>query len=126
MLNTVIRTFADVSSPIGSNLLLASPFGLISGRLSTTSVPTPEELDQISGKATVEEAASVTAALLATAKSNYGDAPVNGNDGYLALVDVVIKSSSGTTFFNVMLSIAIPAFHKSKGKSQLSFYDNFN
>lgn len=95
---TVIRTFADVSSPIGSNLLLATPFGLISGRLSTTSVPTPEELDQISGKATVEEAASVTAALLATAKSNYGDAPVNGNDGYLAFFDVVIKSSSGTTF----------------------------
>ena len=31
-----------------------------------------------------------------------------------------------TVFFNVMLSIAIHAFHKSKGKSQLSFYDNFN
>ena len=92
---TVIRTFADVSSQIRGNLLLGTPFGLISGRLSITSLPMPEV---ISGKATVEEAASVTAALLATAKSNYGDAPVNGNDGYLALVDVVIKSSSGTTF----------------------------
>lgn len=98
MKKSVILTFADISAQVENNLILMTPFGLICGKVSDAEVPTEEDLNKISGLATVEEGAAVTATILNAARHNYGESPVVGTDGYLALTDVTVKSPSGKNF----------------------------
>lgn len=98
MKKNVITTFADVSAQVENNLILMTPMGIICGKISEAEVPTAEELNEIRGYATIEEGAAITATILSAARNNYGETPVVGNDGYLALTDVTVKSPIGQTF----------------------------
>ena len=98
MKKNVIMTFSDVSTDIKSSLILMTPMVMICGKVYEAKIPTEEELNKIHGRATVEEGASVIAAILASARLNYGEIPVVGNDGYLALTDVTVKVPRGDTF----------------------------
>lgn len=95
---SVVLAFSEVSTQIKNSLILMTPMGLICGKVSDAEIPTEEELNKIHDRATVEEGASVIAAILASARLNYGEIPVVGNDGYLALTDVTVKVPRGDTF----------------------------
>ena len=98
MKKSVILVFSEASTQIKNSLILMTPMGLICGKVSAAEIPTEEELNKIHGCATTEESASVIATLLSAARHNYGDDPIIGNDGYLALTDVTVKGSGGATF----------------------------
>ena len=95
---SVILAFSEVSTQIKNSLILMTPMGLICGKVSDAEIQTEEELNKIHGRATIEEGASIIATLLSSVRRNYGDAPVIGNDGYLALTDVTVKGPHGAVF----------------------------
>lgn len=89
----VIRSLAGATGVEGledNKVVLATSMGLICGR------PASEVL--LGEESATSQEDVIYAALLKSAKTSFGSGDVVGNDGYLLLTDVTIKSPSGANF----------------------------
>ena len=115
----IIRSFARATNLDGfdaNKVILATAAGLISGKLSSTSAMTIEEMTEECGSLSRDSAEKLYESLLTAARETYKE-EVEGSDGYILLTDAAIRDKDCTynvgnmvVFYDQIIGISLGKF----------------
>ncbi|MEH2937935.1 hypothetical protein [Lawsonibacter sp. JLR.KK007] len=112
----LIESFAKAANINGidqNQVILTTAIGLISGKLASVSPITADELLEEKGNISQDKTAKLYEMFLTSVNETYED-EVEGNDGYILLTDVSIRTQNNTinlgthvVFFDQIIGISI-------------------
>ena len=104
---------ANINGIDQNQVILTTAIGLISGKLASVSPITADELLEEKGNISQDKTAKLYEMFLTSVNETYED-EVEGNDGYILLTDVSIRTQNNTinlgthvVFFDQIIGISI-------------------